>query len=222
MDSANKLINRLKIPVYVAPMGKSAVDENLPFFVGVYAGDGSSPDIRHHVESSDLIVTIGNIKSDLNTAGFTYRFSQLNSIAFHYNHIDIGYATFKNVWFKSILPRVAAEADPTKLQPSATKIPTFPPPTSKSDDGDVITHAWLWPRLSSFLREGDLLVTDTGTSYVGYWETKMPPDTQVINQILWSSIGYGVGAAQGAGLAAKDNGKQQRTICFEGDGKAVQ
>ena len=35
---------------------------------GVYAGDGSNPGVRERVESSDLILSIGAIKSDFNTA----------------------------------------------------------------------------------------------------------------------------------------------------------
>ena len=36
--------------------------------IGVYAGDGSDPDVRERLESSDLILSIGAIKSDFNTA----------------------------------------------------------------------------------------------------------------------------------------------------------
>jgi pyruvate decarboxylase len=67
--------------------GKGAVDESLPYFAGVYAGDGSYPHVQQALESSDLVITIGNIKSDLNTAGFTYHLSRLKTIDIHYNHV---------------------------------------------------------------------------------------------------------------------------------------
>lgn len=35
---------------------------------GVYAGDGSNAGVRERVESSDLILHIGAVKSDFNTA----------------------------------------------------------------------------------------------------------------------------------------------------------
>ena len=88
--------------------------------------------------------------------------------------------------------------------------------------GDDITHSWLWPRLAKWFRRGDLLVTDTGTSYVGYWKGGLQPNTQIIDQILWSGIGYGVGAVQGAALATVELAKGRRTICFEGDGKCLE
>lgn len=213
------LVNKAGIPVFVTPMGKAVVNEDLPNFVGLYAGDVSGEGIAQAVESSDLVITIGSIKSDLNTAGFTYHFSQLDTIDIHYDHVDIKYAKIDKVFFKSFVPRLERELDPSKLSKTAREMPKIPSPRSPDDiSGDRITHAYLWPRLSSFLKEGDILVTETGTSYVGHWETKLPRNVAIINQILWSSIGYGVGAAQGAALAAEEMGHGQRVIVFEGDG----
>ncbi|KAK3656794.1 hypothetical protein LTR56_002775 [Elasticomyces elasticus] len=218
MPSAEKLFEKAQIPVFVAPMGKGAIDESLPYFVGTYAGDGCNPEVKEALEASDLIITLGNIKSDLNTAGFTYRFSKLNTIDLHWDHCDFGYAHFSKVSYHSLLPRLTEAIETSKLQSTATIIPNIPRATLPTNGGDAITHEWLWPRISSFLQSGDILVADTGTSYIGVWEMTLPKDVRVITQILWSSIGYGIPAAQGAGLAAKDLGKGQRTICFEGDG----
>lgn len=199
-------------------MGKGAVDEDLPNFVGVYAGAGSHEDVGFALESSDLVITIGTIQSDLNTAGFTYQFSKLNTIDIEYDCVAVGYAKFEKVYFKSFVPRLERELDPSKLAPEALSVPKIAPPTPIDEDSDMITHGYLWPRLSTFLRAGDVLVTEAGTSFVGAWETRLPRNVTLINQILWSSIGYGVGAAQGAALATKEAGKNQRVVCFEGDG----
>lgn len=67
LDETHDLIDKLGIPVFVTPMGKGAVNETHPNYGGVYAGDGSQPDVKERVESSDLILTIGAIKSDFNT-----------------------------------------------------------------------------------------------------------------------------------------------------------
>lgn len=39
-----------------------------------------------------------------------------------------------------------------------------------------------------------------------------------ISQVLWGSIGYSVGALQGAALAVKEQGLDRRVILFVGDG----
>ncbi|KAF4944284.1 hypothetical protein FSARC_14717 [Fusarium sarcochroum] len=218
LEDTHKLIKCLEIPVFVAPMGKGSVDEDLPNFVGVYAGDGSHPDIRTAFESSDMILTIGNIKSDLNTAGFTYQFSKLSTVDIHYNHVDIGYARFDNVFVRSLLPRLVPGVDPTRLSRSVRIMPTIQAAPLVTSRDDVISHAWFWQRMSQFLQEGDLVVAETGTSYIGGWDLKLPKGARIINQMLWSSIGYGVGATQGVALAVKDSAAGQRTISFEGDG----
>ena len=48
--------------MFVAPMGKSIIDEDLSNFVGLYAGAGSQPEVAHALEASDLVITIGNIQ----------------------------------------------------------------------------------------------------------------------------------------------------------------
>lgn len=230
-------------------MGKGTVDEDLPNFVGLYAGAASHPEVAAALESSDLVITIGTIQSDLNTAGFTYQFSKLNTIDIEYDCVAVGYAKFEKVYFKSFVPKLEQALEVEKLSCCALEIPkkiaaatataaedttsndliassssSSTPPTE--EEQDLITHEYLWPRLSTFLRSNDILITETGTSFMGIWETLLPRNVTLINQILWSSIGYGVGAAQGAALYAREHNLQnsdspqqhKRVICFEGDG----
>jgi pyruvate decarboxylase len=62
IPEVHDLIAKTQLPVFVTPMGKGAVNENHPTYGGVYAGDGSQPDVKERVEASDLILTIGAIK----------------------------------------------------------------------------------------------------------------------------------------------------------------
>jgi pyruvate decarboxylase len=86
------------------------------------------------------------------------------------------------------------------------------------DNPETITHAWFWPRVGQFLKENDIVITETGTSNFGIWETRFPKGVTALSQVLWGSIGYSVGACQGAALAARDAGLEGRTILFVGDG----
>lgn len=86
LDEVYELIKKSGLPNFVALMGKGAVDETLPTFGGVYAGDGK------RVESSDLGPSFGAIISDFDTASFTYRISQLSTIDFHSEYIRVRYS----------------------------------------------------------------------------------------------------------------------------------
>jgi pyruvate decarboxylase len=72
--------------------------------------------------------------------------------------------------------------------------------------------------LSKFLRETDIVVTETGSPNFGIWDTKFPSSVTALSQLFWGSIGWSVGASQGAALAAKDAGQTRRTILLIGDG----
>lgn len=98
-------------------------------------------------------------------------------------------------------------------------------PAAHDDNGDVITQEWVWPRVGQYLREKDVVVTETGTASFGICETRFPTGVVALNQSLWGSIGWAVGACQGAALAARDDGDDEsidsnsrRTILFVGDG----
>jgi pyruvate decarboxylase len=67
IPEVHALLEKLKIPCFVTPMGKSAIDETSPYYGGVYVGQISTPEIRNAVEGSDLVLSIGALLSDFNT-----------------------------------------------------------------------------------------------------------------------------------------------------------
>lgn len=124
---------------------------------------------------------------------------------------------------KGVLRKIIDRVDVSKL--SIILSPAVKNEVPCSDD-QTITQAWLWPRIGDFLRENDIVITETGTANFGIWETKFPAGVTALNQNLWGSIGWSVGACQGAALAAQDDDDSgdehhsppRRTILFVGDG----
>ncbi|KAJ4317958.1 hypothetical protein N0V84_007099 [Fusarium piperis] len=218
VEEVHQLIDKLELPVFVTPMGKGAVNEDHPNYGGVFAGEGSHPPrVKQIVEDSDLLITVGALKSDFNTAGFSYRTSQLNSVDFHSTHCKIRYSTYPGVAMRGVLRKVIDKVDPASMP--APSIPEVVNEVEENfDSSEVITQAWFWPRIGEFLIPKDIIVTETGTSNFGIWDTRFPPNVTALSQVLWGSIGWSVGACQGAALAAKDLGNGRRTILFVGDG----
>ncbi|KAL1303149.1 hypothetical protein AAFC00_006579 [Neodothiora populina] len=217
LEETHALIEKSGIPCFVAPMGKSAINETLPTYGGVYAGDGSNDGVRERVEKSDLVLSIGAIKSDFNTAGFTYQISQLNTIDFHSDYVRVRYSEYPNIRMHGVLRKVTERMGKLNIQSGPTPANVTP----KYGDSQVIEQAWFWPRLGQWLQEHDIIVTETGTANFGIWETRFPAHVTAIAQVLWGSIGYATGSAQGAALAAKqmgEKGQKRRTILVTGDG----
>lgn len=218
LSEVHDLIAKTNLPVFVTPMGKSAINEDHSNFGGVYAGEGSQPySVKKFVESSDLILSIGTLQSDFNTAGFSFRTSKLNVIDLHSDHCIIHYSTYPGARMKGVLRRLNDAMEPSKL--SVTQALAFKNEVQENDDGTpTITQAWFWPRVGEFFAKDDIVVTETGTANFGIWSSKFPSGVTALSQVLWGSIGWSVGAAQGACMAAKDMGSKRRTILFVGDG----
>lgn len=217
LPEVHSLIEKTNLPVFVTPMGKGAVNESHSTYGGVYAGNASLPEVTEAVESSDLILSIGALQSDFNTAGFSYRTRRLNTIDFHSTYCVVRYSEYPGVAMKGVLRKVVDRVDVKQL--SLHKGPAvINDIASNKDSSQTITQAWFWPRVGEYLRKDDIVVTETGTANFGIWGTKFPPGTTALSQVLWGSIGWSVGACQGAALAARDVGKDRRTILFVGDG----
>jgi pyruvate decarboxylase len=56
------------------------------------------------------------------------------------------------------------------------------------DNSETITQAWIWPRVGQFLKENDIVITETGTANFGIWETKFPKGVTAISQVLWRHL----------------------------------
>lgn len=119
---------------------------------------------------------------------------------------------------RGVLRKVIEQVDMSKL--SAVPGPKMENKVAENEDkSTTITQKWFWPVVGQqFLKEDDIVITETGTANFGIWETKFPKGVTAISQVLWGSIGYSVGALQGACLAARDAGMKRRSILFVGDG----
>jgi pyruvate decarboxylase len=191
------------------------MDETMPNYCGIYAGSATRPDIKTRVETADLVITVGSLKSDFNTAGFTYNISRLSSVDFHSTFVRVKYSEYPGVRMNGVLKRLTetyASGAVPKL--SITPGPKVEPITP-SEEGDTIVHAWLWPTLGKWLKAGDVVVTETGTANFGIMDTVFPAEVRAINQYLWGSIGYATPASQGVAIALRELGLG-RTILWTG------
>ncbi|CDH13278.1 related to Pyruvate decarboxylase [Zygosaccharomyces bailii ISA1307] len=199
-------------------MGKGSIDEQNPRFGGVYVGTLSSPAVKQAVESADLILSVGALLSDFNTGSFSYSYKTKNIVEFHSDHMKIRNATFPGVQMRFVL------ADLLKKVPAAIKgytpgpVPAAPAPNAEVAASTPLKQEWLWRQVGKFLQEGDIVITETGTSAFGINQAHFPDHTYGISQVLWGSIGYTTGSTLGAAFAAEEIDPKKRVVLFIGDG----
>ncbi|WVF69780.1 hypothetical protein IAT40_004559 [Kwoniella sp. CBS 6097] len=223
-----KLVEGCSIRFFETPMGKSLLDEHHPLFGGCYAGANSLPKVREEVESADFVLYVGALKSDFNSGSFSVNIDPKIIVELHSFTTNIGYASYPTTDLRHVLPELLpaiqnviqsragspAAGESTEQKIKAGRIEgTVPEPK-----GQEIKHEWLWPRVGKWFADSDIILTETGTSSFGLTNVLLPSHSTYIAQILWGAIGWSVGAALGAAMAAKEDGKNRRTVLFVGDG----
>ncbi len=203
-----------KLPFVNLNLAKAAINENLPNYLGNYAGSISSMGIQKRVESSDCIIALGFLKTDINAVESINEPFKLNCfLEIHNQYSKIKNTTYKNMYCCDVLSQIMQECKKNKYQ---TKEKYSKPVTkvSKKKLSKTITQVIFWEKMKNFLKPKDTIIVETGTSTFASLHFLTPEDSNFICQGLWGSIGYALGGLLGACLAKPKN----RAVLVIGDG----
>jgi len=208
---ARQAIEALGCPFATTSMEKCIIDESHPQFAGMYSGALSTQETREIVEGAELVLDIGGVSlNDETTAGFSGRLDFGRFVSIGLNDVRIGERVFGNVRLVDMLAALAKFRS-AALQYRRKSEPA-PPVIGKSSD--KITMDALYSRYAAFIRPGDSVVLESGSTSLGVPPMALPDDVQVHIQMLWGSIGWATGAAFGVALADPN----RRTILITGEG----
>ena len=199
------------MPVAVTGPAKAVIDETFPYYVGVYNGKGSDPQTREAIEGSDCLLSIGYRPIDGTSGDFTASLPA-DTIRARGHSVDIGEDNYQAVTLKEVL-RAVTDAVPQVTSRSIASLRRRTMPAAHADGSAKLTQAAYWETLQGYLRSGDVLLTDNGTSYA-IFGFQLPPKCTVVASVIWGSIGYSVGALLGTLTAAPE----RRHLLFIGDG----
>ncbi|KAI4683850.1 uncharacterized protein J4E84_006689 [Alternaria hordeiaustralica] len=219
VQEAAQVVRKLNVPFFSATMGKGIVDETEENFVGVWNGEVSSPGVKEAAKQADLVVTLGYIPADTNSAGFSRPLDETNTIHINPHDVVVKGKSYPNTPIKALLEALTT-ALPSTPQHKIPK-PQLPPPRTPLDAKSAhLTQSQLWPAIQSFIRPGDALVSETGTSNFGLCDIDFPSDIRLVTQIYYGSIGFATAATLGVDIARRELDKkgEGRTILMTGDG----
>jgi indolepyruvate decarboxylase len=208
---ARLAIEALGCPFATMTMEKCLIDESHPQFVGLYAGAVSAQRTRQIVEDAELLIDLGGVSlNDETTAGFSVRLDPARFVSIGLNDVRIGEKVFGNVRLTDMLAALARLESPAHPYKN-TLVPARP---LNGHSSDKITMDALYSRYAAFIRPGDCVVLESGSSSLGLPPMLLADDVQVHIQMLWGSIGWATGAALGVALADPN----RRTILITGEG----
>ncbi|PYH81785.1 pyruvate decarboxylase [Aspergillus uvarum CBS 121591] len=219
-----ELAEAFGLPVFLSASGRGIIDEEHPCFHGLYLGDCSDPYTTQTVRSSDLIISVGNIHSDLNLASVSWEFDPMKMVEIRDGLVQVQSKAYYGLNSPGLLQTLINHTrESTQPKGRSTPVTVQSSDTARTnhyrEKTGVLNHDWLWPTLSDWLQPGDTVIAETGTANFGIWSTRFPRDVTYISQYVWASVGYSLGACQGVAAAIEDSARPgRRTVLFIGDG----
>lgn len=209
---AMEFIEKTNIPFASTILGKSVLDEQHPLYLGVYEGAMGREDTREVVESSDCILMLGNIFTDINLGIFTAELNQDQCISATAERITIRRHHFDEVMFEDFLLGLL-KAD-IKVRTSTPPISRpVPPPFEPVPDAPA-TIARLFAQIDFFLSDDTIVITDVGDALFGAADLQIHQRTEFLGPAYYASMGFAVPASVGAQIASP----HLRPLVIVGDG----
>jgi len=119
--------------------------------------------------------------NDITTAAYSGQLDLSRFITVGLDDVRIGDEVIANVRLADVLSELA------KLKPSSAPYKGKPQgvATVNGSPSDKITMAALYPRYAAFLRAGDTVVLETGSSSLGVTPMILPDGVRLEAQVLW-------------------------------------
>lgn len=202
-----ELAEKLRLPIAVSSTAKAVIDETSPCYVGVYNGHASEAPVRAAIENSDVLLAIAYRPIEVTTGDFTASLPA-DTIHARGHSVDVGDENYQAVSLAEVL-RGVIDAVPQvtdRALPQRGELPG-------GGQAGTLTQAAYWQAVQDYLRPGDVILVDNGTSYA-LFGLRFPSACTFVGSVNWGSIGYSVGALLGTVTAAPE----RRHLLFVGDG----
>lgn len=194
------------------PNALGSAPRSEPTYVGVYNGKLSSPPVRDEVEGSHGRVLIGCVLSDTTTGGLSHRFEEESTLAvgrdaivWRDQRVDLPFESACRLLLEYWPPR-------NERFESAAPGPSWRAPVE--GDESVISLRAVWAALLPRLSPGTRLFVDTGSSFYGLLDSRIPEGIRVESATLWAAIGWSLPAGIGSAIAARS----EHVVVVIGDG----
>ncbi len=218
-DSLTKLLEKTGYPFATMLLGKTALPEKHPQFIGLYEGMSSRDYVRERIETAGGLLCLGAFMTDFNLGGFTAKLDDDRLVRAIDARVRIKNHYYNQVDLKDFIEGLteklpAGSPDSFDIRPAIESCTHRKSAAFEPQPGEKLTVRRFYDRMAHFIETDDMVLADTGGALFSMGEVFMPEDVTFIGQAFYCSIGYTVGAVLGAGLAAP----KRRAVVFVGDG----
>jgi TPP-dependent 2-oxoacid decarboxylase len=216
-DKILQLAIKTNIPIAATVLSKSVISEDHPSYIGVYEGAMGHHSVREYVESSDCLILLGALMTDVNFGISTTPIEQSKSIYVTSEKLSIKHHNFENVLLQDFLtklieaPLIRKDSVLVEKQVDVNKNNNKQFSAAKDQN---ITVKRLFERLDFSITDNTIVIADVGDSLFGALDLTIHGQTEFLSPAYYCSMGFAVPAAIGAQLA----NPTLRPIVIVGDG----
>lgn len=204
-DRLVTLTERYNLPVATSFMGKAVFPEHHANFIGTYMGAAGHPYSRRMVEESDCLLMLGAWLTDTETGLFTSAIPRGTLVQVLANEVTISHHRYEHVGLVEVLDALQESAE-IKRREFRNEYAT-----ERAEPRPRSLIAAVFSELSRLDDRRYVFTTDAGDCLFGSVELNAE---LILNPGYYASMGFGVPAALGAGLALPD----RRPVALVGDG----
>jgi len=216
-DKLLQLADKTNIPVVATVSSKSVISEVHPSYLGVYEGAMGHQSIREYVESSDCLILLGALLTDIDFSISPTPIEQSKSIYVTSEKLSIKHHNFENVLLEDFLNSLLEASLVRKNIVLVEKQGNVKKNNNKqflAIKNQKITVKRLFERLNFSITDNVIVIADVGDSLFGALDLTIHGQTEFLSPAYYASMGFAVPAAFGAQLA----NPLLRPIVIVGDG----
>jgi indolepyruvate decarboxylase len=216
-DKLLRLTYKTNIPVVATVLSKSVISEDHPFYLGVYEGAMGHQSVREYVESSDCLILLGALMTDINFSISPTPIEQSKSIYVTSEKLSIKYHNFENILLQDFLTSLIEaplERKDFVLVGKQGNVKNNNNKYFSATRNQKITVKRLFKRLNFSITDNAIVIADVGDSLFGALDLTIHGQTDFLSPAYYCSMGFAVPAAIGAQLA----NPTLRPIVIVGDG----
>ncbi len=204
----------ISIPYASSLLGKAAIAEDDPWFVGMHDGVFTSAFVKTFTDECDCLIGLGVWNTDLNVFATKSLESGNPAPVFASKQMvkvneDLYVQVSLEHFLQTLLDLVA-----TRGYTSPWTQPASPPAIAPPPPADPITYDTFFQLLDAAILPSDIVVADVGLStFGGSSGLRIKRQNGFLAQTLWASIGWSVPAGLGASFT-----NDSRVVVIVGDG----
>lgn len=204
-------IEKTGVPFAAMSTGKAILSEQHPMYLGAYKGDDSDPGVQERIEKADFLLCVSPRFIEWNSGQYSVNLPEDKMVRIARDYVLIGDEDFEGIYGNDLMEEILKNLTDRKEGVTVEKPEeeSFQPEKNKK-----LNHKDFWKQIGGFLKEGDMIFGETGTSNHALMNMRLPGKSTYVGSQIWGAIGYTLPAYFGSMLAEPD----RRQILFIGDG----